>query len=135
MTEAHIISAFMQGDGGHKPVVGVLFGIVPNARALRAMGFLKVQSTERVTANGDAPQEPTLFVFDRSPAANEVTISRITGNGAIVGQETRTGEPHSIIPEVQGTAVLRFITPRNGLCIIDLKGRVPVAIEKRRVRC
>lgn len=135
MTDAHIISAFMQGDRGHKPVVGVLFGIAPDAKALREMGFIRVQSTERVTANGNAPQEPTLFVFDRTPAANEVTIAQLGEKGSIIKKETRTGEPHSIIPEVQGTAAQRFITPRNGLSIVDLKGRASIAMERRRVRC
>ena len=137
MTEAYVISAFMQGGSGHKPVVGVLFGSAPTVKDLKAMGFLRIQSTEQVATNGDAPTEPTLYVFDRSPAAKEVTIVRIGERGAIIRSETKQGEPCSIIPEVRGTAATRFITPRNGLSVHNLRGNgaTSARISERRLRC
>jgi hypothetical protein len=127
MEKAYIILGRMS-DGDFRDcqaLVGVLFGAPhPTSKQLKQMGFGNVKQIDQAETNGDAPTKPTMFIFDRTPAAKEVTRAEVIFDGkkARFGKrETIKGEPHSILPEVQGAVAERLLTPRNGLGAKDMK--------------
>jgi hypothetical protein len=127
MENAYIILGRMS-DGELRDcqaLVGVFFGAQqPTGKQLKQMGFGRVSQIDQAKTNGDAPAEPTIFLFDRTPAAREVTKAEVIFDGkkAKLGKKEKIkGEPNSIVPEVQGALAARLLTPRNGLSSRDLK--------------
>lgn len=125
MGNAYIILGQMEGFRGMGALVGVLFcSEQPTMKQLKGMGFSNIGQMDQAKTNGDAPKEPTLFVFDRSPAAREVTVAQVVldGSRAKLGKkEIRKGDPHSILPEVEGPLAKRLLEPRGALGPKDIK--------------
>lgn len=123
MNKAFIIIAqrpeFKQSD-----MVALLFGTEqPTGKQLKGMGFGRITQVDQADTNGDAPATPTLFLFERSHGAKEVLIADVLlgkkGKASLGKWEKKEGEPHSIIPELQGALAQRLLAPRNGLGIKD----------------
>ena len=122
--KAHIISGLSRDGSRLNPVVGVLFvKPQPKAKTLKAdkqtlarMGFDKIISVDPVHTCACIP-ETTLFIFERTPAANAVRVVKPSADGSVDWRtaETKNGEPHTNIPPISGSAADRFVYPRNGL--------------------
>jgi len=112
---------FKQSD-----MVALLFGTEqPTGKQLKGMGFGRITQIDQADTNGDAPTTPTLFLFDRSPAAKEVLVADVLlgkkGKASLGKWKKEQGEPHSIIPQLEGALAQRLLSPRNVLGIKDLR--------------
>jgi hypothetical protein len=109
--KAFVISAMTRS---RNPKVGVFIGNVqPDAKMLKRMEIPNVLSMEEVELVGTAPTGSTLYLFDKSPAAKAVKVASVNPDGTLGSIEHKTGEPHSILPELKGHAADKFINPRN----------------------
>lgn len=126
MSKVFIILGQMPDFRNSDSMVGLLFGAEhPTGKQLKAMGFGRIQQIDQAVPVS-APENPILYMFERSPSANEVHIAEvcIEGKKASLGKkETRKGEPHSIVPEVKGELAQRLMSPRNGLSTKDFPRR------------
>jgi len=125
MEKAFIILGNMPEFGSSPSMVGVLFGTEqPTKKELKSMGFGRIQQIDEAPTNGDAPTTPTLFLFDRSPAAAEVLVADVAfkkRKAKLENKQRKKGEPHSIIPQLEGPLAQRLLSPRNAPGIRDLK--------------
>jgi len=129
MGSAYIILGRMADFRDMEAMVGVLFGSSqPTMKQLKGMGFSSIAQVDQARTNRHAPQEPTLFVFDRSPSAKEVTVAHVVfeGSKAKLGKkEIRKGDPHSILPEMEGALARRLLEPRAALGPKDIRKPKP----------
>lgn len=106
-------------------MVCLLFGADNiTGKQLKSMGFGNIRQIDQAKTNGDAPTKPTLFVFDRAPSAREVHVAEVIfeGKTAKLGSFRRKeGEPHSIVPHLEGPLADRLLKPRNALSVSDMK--------------
>ncbi|MFN7991124.1 MAG: hypothetical protein U0R44_03110 [Candidatus Micrarchaeia archaeon] len=122
LPQAYVISACVRDGPSLDPVVGVLFikpaygekTLAPDKKSLSRMGLVNIQSVERVAVDSTITGT-ALYVFDRTPSASEVRVSSLNNDGTIGSTRVIEGQPHSIIPQIKGTAADRFVNPRNGL--------------------
>ncbi len=127
MNKAFIILGSMPVFRDAEALVGLLFGTErPTGKQLKGMGFGWIQQVDEAPTNGDAPSTPTIYLFDRSPAAKEVVVADVIleGRTARLGEkEIRNGEPHSIIPQIEGQLAQRLLAPRDALSAKDFPKR------------
>jgi hypothetical protein len=121
---------------GHGATVALLFGADKvTGKQLKSMGFGKIRQVDQARTNGDAPKKPTLFVFDRAPSAREVHVAEVIfdGKDAKLGRfRKHEGEPHSIVPHLEGALAERLLKPRNALNMSDMKRNSTIPKRERR---
>gem|GEM_PF-2127352 len=135
MGKAYVIAGFRRDKGRSEPSIGVFVTPGPDSknpdkRMLDKLGFVRVESVEEVKLEGAPSSEPTLYVFERTPAANSVLIAEVAKDGSLRDMVRRGGQPYSILPELSGPAVKRFINPRGVPSGQDL-AKPPVQAENR----
>jgi hypothetical protein len=120
MEKAYVISAFMREGSEPKPIVAVLFvPDPPTGKMLKNMGLYNINSCEQAAIKGTRPSEPTAFYFEKTPAAKDVVICKIAPDGRLTEVDRKQGEPHTIIPALEGVAADRFINPRGAITASD----------------
>lgn len=137
--KAFVISAQVKECGMRaKPVVAVLFvkpvagQICPDVdkKMLNRLGLVDLQTVERVQVGGKIA-ESALYVFERTPAASSVSVSRIGRDGSLISKLEVKGEPASIIPAVIGSAADRFVNPRGAPSASDFPKAAELAPSSR----
>ncbi|MBD3209985.1 hypothetical protein GF318_01235 [Candidatus Micrarchaeota archaeon] len=117
MSKVFIILGQMPECRASDSQVAVLFGTEhPTGKQLKSMGFGRIHQIDQAEPKDGAPARPTLYMFDRSPAAGEVKVAEVlmSGKKAFLGKtEVKKGEPHSIVPGVKGELAKRLMGPRN----------------------
>jgi hypothetical protein len=85
----------------------------PEVKALKKMGFTKINSVEEVGLGSKDIGEDMLFVVERSPAASGISVSKLDQNGKVSSEKTLPGDPMQLLPDVSGPAVEQLF--KNGL--------------------
>jgi hypothetical protein len=126
--DAYVISGFRRNGNG-KVFVGVLFSEnPPTMAAVKGMGFTQFE-VDRATIADAKPVGFSLYLFERSPSAKEVTIIGFNGRGDLLkGKTLKRGRPIDFLPKLKGDAVARLIIPRGEPTHTDLEK----LLEKRR---
>jgi hypothetical protein len=117
---AFVISANVKDMGSSKPVVAVLFikplpgeaVLQPDKKTLNRLGLVDLQTVERVETAA-LLQQSMLYLFERTPAAKGVGVAKVSPEGTRTALEELKGEPHSLIPQISGSAADRFVNPRG----------------------
>ncbi len=118
--KASVIVANVKEGGCSVPVVAVLFikpkpgekTFQPDKKALNGLGLVNIQSVESVATPAMIPQS-CLYVFPKGPSPKSVGVSLLSADGTVVEKRTETGEPHSLIPSITGSAADRYVNPRG----------------------
>jgi hypothetical protein len=146
---AHLIKGTM---GGGTPVVGLLLikpkpgqkALDPNPKVLKKMG-VTVRTFESVRCESNGITENTLYLVERSPAANSVTIKTLANDGEVNSEREVQGDPKQLLPSISGSAAdslskTGLFTPtmpppeRTSSIPAPLSSRPPISNRKRRRR-
>jgi hypothetical protein len=108
MDRSFIVEAQMNVGSEFKAVVAVIFlNNEPEKSFLGDMGLANVKSIMEVKPLSKQPTEPTLYVFGAN--SNRVTVNRFDWQGKMISSTTVNGEPHLMVPPVEGPDADRLL--------------------------
>ncbi|MBN1170401.1 hypothetical protein JXA56_05220 [Candidatus Micrarchaeota archaeon] len=116
------IAYLIKGTVGRgTPVLGILIikpeageqSLDPTSKMLKKIGMHQISTFEKITCGEKNVVANQLYLVERSPSADEVTVKTLSNNGDIIAEKTLKGDPEQLLPCVKGHEIEKLF--RNGL--------------------